>query len=323
VEGRTRAQGKPSWAFRNEALLGEPDAIPPFFTSGRDLPKPLGAEEKIRFPAHRGRARFDSAFGLIATFDWTGRRFGLTTELDLIPIDRTRAVAPTQMRGVEVRTEGTPAFVMHHGVRTLKPDDKGELRPDSWAGHRSGWVLTGRSATGGAYVETDAGVWLPASSLRVARLGRDLWAYAERGRKWIDISIELQMLVAYEGKRPVFATLVSTGRGELGDPETTNATVQGTFFVQAKHVTATMDGDDLNESAFDLHDVPYVQYFHNNYAIHGVYWHDAFGKVRSAGCVNLAPVDSAWLFEWTDPAVPEGWHGAFNKKGGTLVYIHA
>jgi lipoprotein-anchoring transpeptidase ErfK/SrfK len=130
------------------------------------------------------------------------------------------------------------------------------------------------------------------------------------------------MLVAYEGTRPVFATLVSTGRGGLDDPETTSATVQGTFFIHEKHVSATMDGDEASDDAFDLHDVPYVQYFHQGYALHGAYWHDEFGKLRSHGCVNLAPADAAWLFEWTDPQVPSEWHGAANQKSGTLVYIH-
>ena len=130
------------------------------------------------------------------------------------------------------------------------------------------------------------------------------------------------MLVVYEGSRPIFATLVSTGRGGLGDPATTGATVQGTFFVQSKHVSATMDGDPASEAAFELHDVPYVQYFHQNYAIHGAYWHDDFGKARSNGCVNVSPADAAYLFELTDPPVPAEWHGAMNPVGGTLVYVH-
>jgi len=25
--------------------------------------------------------------------------------------------------------------------------------------------------------------------------------------------------------------------------------------------------------------------------------------------VNLAPVDAKWVFDWTDPPMPEGWHG--------------
>jgi lipoprotein-anchoring transpeptidase ErfK/SrfK len=92
--------------------------------------------------------------------------------------------------------------------------------------------------------------------------------------------------------------------------------------IHAKHVSGTMDGDEEATEPFDLRDVPYIQYFHKGYALHGAYWHDDFGKVRSHGCVNLAPRDAAWLFEWTDPEVPEGWHGALNPNAGTLVYIH-
>ncbi|MCC6526938.1 MAG: L,D-transpeptidase, partial [Polyangiaceae bacterium] len=51
-------------------------------------------------------------------------------------------------------------------------------------------------------------------------------------------------------------------------------------------------------------------------------WHDDFGRARSHGCVNLAPIDAAWLFGWTTPGVPEGWHAAMSLKGGTIVYIH-
>ena len=36
------------------------------------------------------------------------------------------------------------------------------------------------------------------------------------GERWLDIDISEQVLVAYEGERPVFATLVSTGRARRG-----------------------------------------------------------------------------------------------------------
>jgi lipoprotein-anchoring transpeptidase ErfK/SrfK len=337
VEGRpVSGGGMNPWILREiAAVIGEADPNSPFLSARNDLPKPPGAEERVRFSAHRGRAKARSAFGLMATFDWTGRRFGLTTELDLVPLDRTRIVHPSAMHGVEIHDEGVPAFVMHQGLRALRPDGAGKLKPAELVPFRSGWVLTGKASSGGthriegkpgeapaAYVETTEGAWLAASSLRVGRLAHDLWGHAKRGKRWIDVSIDLQMLVAYEGTRPVFATLVSTGRGGLGDPETTGATVQGTFFVQSKHVTATMDGDPASEAAFELHDVPYIQYFHQNYALHGAYWHDAFGKARSNGCVNLSPADAAWLFEFTDPPVPTEWHGAMNPVGGTLVYVH-
>jgi len=338
VEGRPLgAVGMNGWISEEiEKTIGEADPISPFLDEKNDLPKPAGAEEKVRFPAHRGRAKAKSAFGLMATFDWTGRRFGLTTELDLVPIDRTRPVHLSDMRGVAFPAEGgVPAFVMHQGLRALRPDAEGKLKPAEWVPYRGGFVLTGRASSGGthrvegkpgealaAYLETTEGVWLAAGSLRIGRLSQDLWGYAKRGKRWIDVSIEEQMLVAYEGQKPVFATLVSTGRGGLADPETTGATVQGTFFVQSKYVTATMDGNPASESAHELHDVPYVQYFHQNYAIHGAYWHDEFGKARSNGCVNVSPTDAAWLFEFTDPQVPKEWHGAMTPAGGTLIYVH-
>jgi hypothetical protein len=67
-------------------------------------------------------------------------------------------------------------------------------------------------------------------------------------------------------------------------------------------------------NAFELRDVPWVQDFERGYALHASYWHDDFGKPRSHGCINLAPVDARRLFFWTDPPLPTGWHGV--KSGG-------
>jgi hypothetical protein len=339
AEDQRRVEGRPEggaamneWARAELRWLGPADPISPFLQSGRDLPKPFGAEERVRFPVHRGHAKPKSAFGVMTTFDWTGRRFGLTTELDLIPIDRTHVVRPSRMRGFVPDAAGPPAFVMHGGAHAYERVAAGKFRPAGVAVYRSGWVLTGqgdgvtledaqRGAASSGYLETTAGVWLPAQGLRVGALGTDGWGFAKKGKKWIDVSIDRQILIAYEGERPVYSTLVSTGRGGTGDPATTSATIQGVFFIQSKHVSTTMDGSG-GAASHDLHDVPYVQYFHNNYALHGVYWHDEFGKTMSSGCVNLAPADAAWLFEWTEPTVPPGWHGATNPRGGTLIYVH-
>jgi len=322
AEGKRRAR---SMALFNAGtpLLGDVDPVPSLLADGGSLPKPYGAPRPLHYKSHRGRAKDESAFGLIANFEWTGRRMGLTTELDLIPLDRTKVAKLSALQGVEVEQDGTPAFVIHHGVRTYKANANGALTPDGNAPYRSGWVLTGKNnGAARGVLETTAGVWLPYESMRIAKLREDPAGFAREGRKWIDVSIRRQMLVAYEGKQPVYATLVSTGRGEMSDPETTHATIRGTFMIHAKHVAGTMDGDESTTEAFDLRDVPYIQYFHSGYALHGAYWHDDFGKVRSHGCINLAPTDAAWLFEWTEPAVPSGWHGARNLAAGTLVYTH-
>jgi len=120
-------------------------------------------------------------------------------------------------------------------------------------------------------------------------------------------------------------TTVSTGRDGLGDPKTTYSTVRGTFRIRDKHVTTTMDSHEVG-SQFELRDVPWVQYFKGGYALHAAYWHDDFGKPRSHGCVNMAPIDARWFFFWTTPGLPDGWHAVYSATDtgeGTIVYIHA
>ena len=52
----------------------------------------------------------------------------------------------------------------------------------------------------------------------------------------------------------------------------------------------------LCDLSFELRDVPYVQYFHEGYALHAAYWHDRFGIPRSHGCINLSPDNASWYF---------------------------
>jgi len=142
--------------------------------------------------------------------------------------------------------------------------------------------------------------------------------------KWIDVDLDLQTLIAYEGDRPVFATLVSTGRVRNPDiPERNHPTPTGEFRITSKHLAATMDGDNAIDGPYSIQDVPWVMYFELAYAFHAAFWHDRFGRPKSHGCVNMAPLDARWLFQWTDPQVPEGWHGAYptEERPGTRVFI--
>ncbi len=298
------------------------DEVPPFLLGGGSLPQPYGSDKNLAFTVHRGRAREDSAFGLMRDFDWTDRRFGLTTALDHIPLDRTKPARTSSVRGVSLQRGGRPAFALRSGTAKYERSGR-EFKEAGTVPGRSGWELTGETHGGDSgLLETTAGFWLPATGVVTSSLRKDRATHAERGKKWISVSIAKQLLVAYEGERPVYAALVSTGRGGMSDPEETHATIRGTFLIRAKHVSGTMDGEEGTDESFDLRDVPYIQYFHEGYALHAAYWHDDFGKERSHGCVNLAPADAAWLFEWTDPPVPKEWHGATAPQGGTLVYVH-
>jgi hypothetical protein len=297
-----------------------PDGVPPFLAKGASLPKPYGAEKNLQFvSAHAGRAKQASAFGLVTTFDWEGRRFGLTTELDLLALDRTKPAIVSDVAGVACREGGRPALVLRYGIEKYVLRGEKHVKAGT-VPYRSAWELTGTERDGLA--ETTAGFWLAKASLSIPPLREDPSGFAAQGRKWIDVSVRDQVLVAYEGRKPVFAAIVSTGRGGAADPENSTATIRGRFFIHSKHVSGTMDGEEGSDS-FDLRDVPYIQYFHQGYALHGAYWHDEFGRARSHGCVNLAPHDARWLFDWTEPRVPPEWHGAVALgEGGTLVWVH-
>jgi hypothetical protein len=140
--------------------------------------------------------------------------------------------------------------------------------------------------------------------------------------RWIDVDLKRQTAVAYLGDKPVFATLVSSGRGRANSE---SATPSGTFRLWVKLRTSDMDDledvDQLQNYAIEA--VPWVMFFHQGYGVHGAFWHRRFGEVRSHGCVNLAPVDAERLFHWTSPRLLPGWAAVFPTphEPGTLVRI--
>jgi len=139
--------------------------------------------------------------------------------------------------------------------------------------------------------------------------------------RWVDVSLASQTLVVYEGARPIFATLVSTGRPGPG-----HTTPVGTFHVWVKLAEDTMD--DLQrtdqESNYAIEGVPWVQYFSEGIALHAAFWHDQFGHRHSHGCVNLSPRDARHVFEMTSPTLPPGWDAILSTDAhpGTVVHVH-
>lgn len=309
----------PTARLPNIAELGDPEPIPAFLQDGKELPTPYGATRRLRYNVHEGRANPQGAFALLSTHDNEGRLFGLTTELDLLAIDRTDIVKSPPPRGGPV--EDLPAGI----VRSLATPrytlgDDGRPRKDGEFGRYVVLDLTGK--THDDMWETRAGDWVSGGAIDMIEPRTSFPSFAEDTRKWIDVSIKEQLLVAYIGKRAVYVARVSTGLGEMSDPSKTFATVRGAFTIKSKHVSATMTGSAQADD-YELADVPYVQYFHQGYALHGAFWHNNFGRVQSHGCVNLSPSDAAWLFEFTDPVVPPEWHGANASPDdpGTVVYV--
>lgn len=149
----------------------------------------------------------------------------------------------------------------------------------------------------GARQVVAGGFTLPREQVRIA-WGRARPRDVKKDARWIHIDLEEQVLTAYEGDRPVLATLISSGKKG-------HETVPGRWAVWMKSRHDRMHGRD-----YDLEEVPWSMYFHDDQALHGAFWHDRFGHRLTHGCVNLAVADAAWLFEWTSPDVPAGWHSA-------------
>ena len=140
--------------------------------------------------------------------------------------------------------------------------------------------------------------------------------FVPAGARYIAVELSSQTLVAYDGPRAVFATLVSTGKAEHETPT-------GIFRIEQKHVSTTMDGEVGSDEAYSIEDVPWTMYFSGSLALHAAFWHERFGRPHSHGCVNLAPLDAHWLFDWAGPTLPAGFHGvvATRENAGTFVII--
>lgn len=186
-------------------------------------------------------------------------------------------------------------------------------------------ALTGEQtvANGGTFQETTEGFWVRSGDVAPATTMKrpDDVGPTE---KWIDVDLTRQMLIAFEGDEPVFATLISSGRRNRYDKEHDYPTPVGTFRIREKHVTATMDGDIASDGPYSIEDVPWVMYYHGSYALHGAFWHAQFGHTRSHGCINLSPEDARNLFNWVEPRLPSGWHGVFvqGDQSGTTLVVH-
>jgi lipoprotein-anchoring transpeptidase ErfK/SrfK len=158
----------------------------------------------------------------------------------------------------------------------------------------------------------------PLPPLRKAYMGAPMLVFDSDGdtqlldvdEKWIDVDLSEQKVVAFEGTRPVRSFIVSSGLS--GTP-----TVTGTFRIRAKVRSQTMSGP-----GYSLPNVEWVQYFYQDYAFHGAYWHNNFGQPMSRGCINMTNDDAKWLFDWAGPT----WDGNIwmhvPQGEGTLVVVH-
>jgi hypothetical protein len=178
-----------------------------------------------------------------------------------------RSVQPTLTPGGEVNADA-PVYQRYQLVQIFATERHGEqvwylIAPDQWINQVYVAKVTPAATHGGV---------------------------ASEGA-WVEINLFEQTLAAYVGDRMVYATLVSSGLPGWNTPT-------GLFQVWHRVTVGKMSGAEGRADYYFLEDVPWTLYFNQDVALHGAYWHNSFGYQHSHGCVNLAPLDARWLFEW-------------------------
>ena len=163
--------------------------------------------------------------------------------------------------------------------------------------------------------------WVPANRMRIFA-DEELAPISPEvptDEKKIEVSLEEQRLTAYESGEPIFETLISTG-DNVTNPKYQTPT--GQYLIGLKRPSQHMMPWDRTFGSYDLPGVPWVSYFTAYaHAFHGAYWHNAFGRVRSHGCVNLAPQDARWVYLWSSPVMQPYNELQYLESGGTRVVV--
>ena len=226
---------------------------------------------------------------------------------------------PSQFQGIPLdgRPEHPPACVIARKYASVW-DKPGRGRRRVGKKPRYTWLTAYERKRVGKYrfVRIGPDQWVDARNLRVFTFTKPPNMLKSPDEKWIEVLTGRQTLVAYEGAKPVYATLVSTGRREHPSPE-------GLFRIWIKIGVDRMNNHPGEAEMYLVEAVPWIMYFYKGFALHGAYWHDGFGNPKSHGCVNLSPKDARHIFDWTSPALPPGWHSRWADKyaPGTLVRI--
>lgn len=249
-----------------------------------------------------------------------GQRYWRTSKGELIRAESIVQMSPSRFEGVAlVAGASLPAWIRSHAdsrkpvTTRATPSPRGAISGTLAA--RTVVTIEEESADG-RFVRVGENAWVDRRDVRRATAAAPPPGTAA-GEKWFDVDLDEQTLVAYEGERPVFATLVSTGKYQ-------HATPTGVARIASKHEAAAMTSEKEG-SVYSVADVPWTMYYDRDFALHTSYWHDGFGSPRSHGCVNLSPRDARRLFQWSSPDVPAGWSSVYGDADnpGTLVRVRS
>jgi hypothetical protein len=113
----------------------------------------------------------------------------------------------------------------------------------------------------------------------------------------------MQTLTCFEGSQEVFFTTVTTGGFDFESEK--YITPLGKHTPWRKNISMHYSRDGRYFAGFDLPGVPWNFGIEpDGVYIHSTYWHNAFGIMKSNGCINCRPEDAKWIWRWVDPQIP-------------------
>src|SRR5699024_10202480 len=114
--------------------------------------------------------------------------------------------------------------------------------------------------------------------------------------KWFDVDLSAKTVTAYVGDTPVWGPR----SGVDGKPGTETAT--GTFEIYPRYeqqdMTNAANYPQAHPKDYHTEHVPWAQYLHRAYALHGAPWRSSCGYSGAGGCVNMPVSDAKWLYDW-------------------------
>ena len=278
----------------------------------RDGRPPIGQLEPAHVYAFESRSRMRGGAVLEA------KRLGVVREADVKPQE------PRDFEGRDLlQSPVPPGMVLAWTVAWPETLVRDEPNDGASVGGRLGYheplLLAGapverRGTTFHSLISPRQG-WVDAADIR-RWIPMDPPAGVEPDELWLDVELEQQTLTIMRGDGPEFVTLVSTGTWK--DP-----TPVGLFRIGTKEAYGDMRSRAGDDDTYHVEAVPWVQYFHARYALHGAYWHGRYGRRTSHGCINLSPKDAARVFAATVPRLPPGWIMIYEHPEdlGTLIRI--
>ena len=229
--------------------------------------------------------------------DFRGQTWYEINPDEYVPADALWFYSPSTFQGVAL--SALPERPFGWALQTLQPrsEPAGPINPaaPAYGRYRLLQVFASQEAGGQTWYLIGPHQWVEGRNLGVVNPNPQP-AGVPAGGAWVEVNLFEQTLAAYRGGQMVYATLISSGLDDFDTPD-------GLFSVWYRTERGKMSGLEGYSGYYYLEDVPWSLFFNRSYALHAAYWHNDFGYPHSHGCINLAPLDARWLYDWAPGAL--------------------